>query len=87
MEDLTPQEVEVMKVYGRITGCFGSTPKPDTSRGYDGIWQSLRAYDAEMSLDDIAVAIKGLEAKGFLRLDEDKGVAHLTDAGYKHITS
>ncbi len=81
MAELTELEQNVLSVF-RVTGFFSKTPKKDVSRRYDGVWRGLQINDAEISFDDIALGIKGLANKGLLRLDEDKGIASLTEDGY-----
>ena len=86
MNELSSQENEVLGVFRRITGFFGNKPKPNTSRRYDGIWRSIQAQGSDLTLDDISLGIKGLAEKGFLRLDEERSIAHLTDKGYELIS-
>ena len=86
MPDLTEAETHVMRVFKRITGCFGKEPRRDAVRGYSGIGMSLQGQGIKMPSEVLAETLVLLESKGLVNIDREKDVVTLTDAGYEYIT-
>lgn len=86
MTELTEDEKQVMRVFKRVTGCFGKEPQRDAARRYGAIVMGMQAHVGEVDPAAVGDVIVALEAKGLLNVDREKETVTLTDAGYDYIT-